>query len=109
MWRGQRPATGQVSSDDRIVMIGRVFVTPKPEFLDPQGQAIRHSLHALGYAEVADVRFGKYLELQVTGADPEAVRQRLEEMCRRLLANEVIEEYRIEVAGHADGVERKGE
>jgi len=90
-------------------MIGRVFVTPKRELLDPQGQAIRHSLHALGYAEVADVRFGKYLELEVTGADPEAVRQRLEEMCRRLLANEVIEEYQIEVAGNPNGVERKGE
>jgi phosphoribosylformylglycinamidine synthase PurS subunit len=90
-------------------MIGRVFVTPKPELLDPQGQAIRHSLHALGYTEVADVRFGKYLELEVTGADLEAVRQRLEEMCRRLLANEAIEEYRIEVAGNADCVEHKSD
>lgn len=80
-------------------MIGRVFVTPKPELPDPQGQTIRHSLHALGYVEVADVRLGKYLEIEVAGRDPEAARQRLEEMCRRLLANEIIEEYRVEVLG----------
>jgi phosphoribosylformylglycinamidine synthase len=79
------------------MMVGRVYVMPKAGVLDPQGQAIRHSLHVLGYAEVADVRLGKFLQIRVSETDPAAARQRIEEMCRRLLANEVIEEYRVEV------------
>lgn len=83
-------------------LIGRIFVMPKDEVLDPQGQAIRQSLHALGYAEVADVRLGKYLEVRLAGEDAEAVRARVDEMCRRLLANQVIEAYRFEIASVPD-------
>ena len=79
------------------MLIGRVFVMPKQEVLDPQGKAIRQSLHALGYGEVDDVRLGKYMELRVRGDDPEQVRARVDDMCRRLLANGVIEEYHFEV------------
>lgn len=78
-------------------MIGRIFVMPKDEVLDPQGQAIRQSLHALGYSEVADVRLGKYLEVRLAGDDAETASARVDEMCRRLLANQVIEAYRFEV------------
>jgi phosphoribosylformylglycinamidine synthase len=78
-------------------MIARVFVMPKQEVLDPQGQAIRHSLHALGYAEVGEVRLGKYLEVEVGGPDLDTAHVRVDEMCRRLLANLVIEEYRFEI------------
>jgi phosphoribosylformylglycinamidine synthase PurS subunit len=84
-------------------MIGRVFVMPKTEVLDPQGKAIRQSLHMLGYGEVADVRLGKFLEIRLSDTEPEAARRRIEEMCRRLLANEVIEEYRIELGRAEDG------
>ena len=81
---------------------------PKQTVLDPQGQAICQSLHALGYAEVADVRLGKYLEVEMRTNDPEAVRAQLDEMCRRLLANEVIEEYRVEIgeSTKAEGVHK---
>ena len=71
----------------------RVFVTLKPGVLDPQGKAIHHALEGLGFAGVNDVRAGKLIELDLaeTVADEE-----VEAMCRRLLANTVIENYRIE-------------
>ena len=70
----------------------KVYVTLKAGVLDPQGQAVARTLGRMGYEEVKDVRIGKYIELEVAGAD----RARLEEMCKRLLANTVIEDYRIE-------------
>jgi phosphoribosylformylglycinamidine synthase len=75
----------------------KVYVTPRPSVLDPQGKAVSGTLHALGYAEVEDVRVGKFLELRVSGGDAAAARQRVEEMCRRLLANTTIEDYRFEI------------
>jgi phosphoribosylformylglycinamidine synthase PurS subunit len=81
----------------------RVFVTLKPSVLDPQGQAVAHSLGRMGFAEVQGARIGKYIEIEIAPADspegdgPEAVRQRVEAMCRELLANPVIEEYRFEL------------
>lgn len=77
--------------------LAHVFVTPKPAILDPQGKAVATSLHSLGYDEVADVRLGKLIELRLHGADETAVRARVDEMCRRLLANEIIEDYRFEL------------
>lgn len=79
------------------MLIGRIFVMPKQEVLDPQGKAIRQSLHALGYEEVDDVRLGKYLEVRLKGDDADRVRSRVDDMCRRLLANGVIEEYHLEI------------
>ncbi len=78
-------------------MRARVYVTRKQGVLDPQGKAIEHSLHALGYAEANDVRIGKYIELALEEADGERARQRVDEMCRQLLANGVIEDYRFEI------------
>ena len=78
-------------------MHARVFITPKKGVLDPQGKAIEHSLHALGFSEARDVHLGKYVELSLEGLDPQQARQRTDEMCRRLLANGVIEDYRFEV------------
>jgi phosphoribosylformylglycinamidine synthase len=83
-------------------MIGRIFVMPKAEILDPQGKAIRQSLRLLGYTDVSDVRCGKFLRVRLTEKDPKVARDRIEQMCRRLLANEVIEEYRIEVSEGED-------
>ncbi len=75
----------------------RVFVTLKRGVLDPQGSAVSRALHAMGYGEVADVRLGKLVELTLDGKLPEAEeRARLDEMCKKLLANTVIEDYRIE-------------
>ena len=74
-------------------MKAKVFVTLKPGVLDPQGQAVAKTLRRMGFAEVEGVRIGKFIEVE--GAGPIA-RARLEEMCASLLANTVIEDYRIE-------------
>jgi len=78
-------------------MKARVFVTPKRGVLDPQGKAVERSLHALGFAEAHDVHIGKYIEMTLEGVDPADARRRTDEMCRRLLANGVIEDYRFEL------------
>jgi len=71
----------------------RVFVTLKSGVLDPQGKAIHHALQGLGFDQVHDVRAGKLIELELAdGTEPSAI----EEMCRKLLANTVIENFRIE-------------
>jgi phosphoribosylformylglycinamidine synthase PurS subunit len=79
------------------LMLAKVYVTPKKAILDPQGKAITHSLQALHYNEVSDVRMGKYLELRLTGVSRAQAEQRVEDMCRRLLANLVIEDFRFEI------------
>ncbi len=75
----------------------RVYVTLKRGVLDPQGSAVGRALRSLGYDEVEDVRLGKYIEMKVReGEATEAAQRRVDEMCRKLLANTVIEDYRIE-------------
>ena len=75
----------------------KIFVSLKNGFLDPQGKAIERSLHTLGYTEVGDVRVGKYLEVEVNAASRAEAESRVREMCDKLLANTVIEDYRYEV------------
>ncbi len=75
----------------------RVFVMPKPGVLDPQGKAIGTALGNLGFAGVGEVRAGKVIELDLDAADADAARAAGEEMARRLLANAVIESFRVEV------------
>jgi phosphoribosylformylglycinamidine synthase PurS subunit len=75
----------------------RVFVTLKPSVFDPQGHVIVESLHGMGYAAVGDVRQGKYFELEVSSRTAEQARQLAAEVADKLLANPVIESYRIEV------------
>ena len=71
----------------------RVYVTLKAGVLDPQGKAVQQALGTLGYSEVREVRLGKYLELSLDDGSEARVR----EMCEKLLANPVIEDYRIEM------------
>jgi phosphoribosylformylglycinamidine synthase PurS subunit len=78
-------------------MKARIYVTLKAGVLDPQGQAVARTLGRLGYDEVQGVRIGKYIEIELGGGDAAAARARVDEMCRRLVANTVIEDYRIEV------------
>ena len=78
----------------------RVYVTLKKGVLDPQGKAIHHALEGLGFAGVQDVRAGKLIELELTDGTSDGD---VEEMCRKLLANIVIENYRIERAENAQG------
>ena len=78
-------------------MKAKVYVTLKPSILDPQGKTVTGALHALGYAAVRDVRQGKYFELDIDAATEQQARSLAREMADRLLANPVIESYRVEV------------
>jgi phosphoribosylformylglycinamidine synthase PurS subunit len=78
-------------------MRARVFVTLKPSVFDPQGRTIVEALHSMGYGGVGDVRQGKYFELDVDAADAGAARALASEVADKLLANPVIESYRIEI------------
>ena len=77
--------------------LAKVFVTLKPTVNDPQGLTIRGALHNLGFNDVASVRAGKYIEVKVNDDDQGRVRERVTEMCRKLLANTVIENYRFDL------------
>jgi phosphoribosylformylglycinamidine synthase len=76
----------------------KVHITLKPGVLDPQGRAIQHALASLGFAGVDDVRQGKYIELDLGDTDQANARARVDEMCKKLLANTVIENYSVEIA-----------
>jgi phosphoribosylformylglycinamidine synthase PurS subunit len=78
-------------------MKARVFVTLKPSVFDPQGQTIADALHSMGYTNVGDVRQGKYFELEIASKSADQARVLAAEVADKLLANPVIESYRIEV------------
>ena len=78
-------------------MKARVFVTLKPSVFDPQGKTIADALHSLGYAGVGDVRQGKFFELDVQAASADQARALASEVANKVLANPVIESYRVEV------------
>jgi phosphoribosylformylglycinamidine synthase len=75
----------------------QVTVTLKSSVLDPQGKAVKHALEALGFRGIHDVRMGKSIEILLDGTQ-EAARQQVDRMCQKLLANTVVESYRIEVS-----------
>ena len=79
----------------------RVHITLKPGVLDPQGKAIENALTNIGFQGVNDVRQGKYIELELADSDPAAANSAVKEMCERLLANTVIENYRVEIVDQA--------
>lgn len=79
-------------------MKATVTVMLKPGVLDPQGKAIAQALHNLGFAGVGEVRAGKVIELDLAETDPGRARAAAEEMARRLLANTVIESFRVDLA-----------
>ena len=78
-------------------MKAKIYVTLKEGILDPQGKAIQQSLEALGYQGLQDIRTGKYLEIRMSSRSMESAQRDLKEMCEKLLANTVIEEYRFEI------------
>lgn len=80
-------------------MKAKVHVTLKNGVLDPQGKAIGHALESLGFAGVCEVRQGKFIELDLDEIDPDRARARVGEMCEKLLANTVIENYSIDLEG----------
>jgi phosphoribosylformylglycinamidine synthase PurS subunit len=80
-----------------VIYRAEVFVTLKPVVNDPAGLTIRGGLHALGFESVQEVRSGKYLTVTLDEPDEDQARRRVENMARQLLANQVIEDYRVEL------------
>ncbi len=78
-------------------MKARVHVTLKNGVLDPQGAAVRHSLGALGFEGVERVRQGKIIEIELAETDADKAKAQIKDMCERLLANTVIEDYSVEI------------
>ncbi len=80
------------------MLLARIIVTPRAELNDPQGRAVHRALETLGFDEVADVRVGKYMEVSLDLQSRARAETRVHEMCERLLSNQVIEDYRFEIA-----------
>ncbi|HLG15378.1 MAG TPA: phosphoribosylformylglycinamidine synthase subunit PurS [Blastocatellia bacterium] len=84
-------------------MKARIYVTLKPSVLDPQGKAIHHAVETIGFRAIQDVRQGKYFEVTLDGAlSRDEARAEVERMARDVLANPVIEEYRVELDSNSD-------
>ena len=79
------------------MFLAKVYITLKPTVNDPQGLTIRGGLHTLGFTNVTSVRAGKYMELKLNEEDRSKAEEQVHQMCRQLLANPVIEEYRFEL------------
>jgi phosphoribosylformylglycinamidine synthase subunit PurS len=75
-----------------------VFVTPKKNVLDPQGAAVSHAMETLGFKNLKNVRVGKVIDIELDGSDSKEARQNLDRICRDLLSNPVIEDYRYEIS-----------
>ncbi len=113
---GPRPARGDAGTPSRIaraaaragrgpapyegngtVLKAKVHITLKNGVLDPQGKAIQTALSHLGFGGVDEVRQGKYIEIKLADTDPAAAKQRVSQMCEKLLANMIIENYSVEI------------
>ena len=81
--------------------LAKVYVTLKPTVNDPQGLTIKGALHNLGFQDVSSVRAGKYIEIEVNENNPAQAKEQVQEMCRQLLANPVIENFRFELADNS--------
>jgi phosphoribosylformylglycinamidine synthase PurS subunit len=78
-------------------MKAKIIITPKKAVLDPQGKTVRNALAQMGYNGVGAVHVGKYLEIELDGADRETARKQIDDACHRILSNPVIEDYRFEI------------
>ena len=78
-------------------MLAKIYITLKKDVLDPQGSVIANSLKSLGYNNIEDVRQGKFIEVKLNTENKETANKQLNEMCEKLLANLVIEDYKVEI------------
>ena len=78
-------------------MLAKIYITLKKDVLDPQGSVIANSLKSLGFNNIEDVRQGKYIEIKLNSENEESANKQLNEMCEKLLANLVIEDYKVEI------------
>ena len=97
MWMGSSRVSSAECPRLSKTIKARVFVTLKPSVFDPQGKTIADALHSLGYTGVGDVRQGKFFELELAATSSEQARALAAEVADKVLANPVIESYRIEV------------
>ena len=80
-----------------VAMKARIIVTPKKAVLDPQGKSVQNALEHMGYQGIGAVHVGKYLEIELAGADGESWRKQIDEACHKILSNPVIEDYKFEI------------
>jgi len=80
-----------------------VRIKPRPGLLDPEGKAVQHALHSLGWSEVGDARVGKVIYLDLEAASPAAATEAATSMCRKILANPVTEDFEVSVTGERAG------
>jgi phosphoribosylformylglycinamidine synthase len=78
-------------------MKAKIIITPKKAVLDPQGKTVQSALAHMGYTEVGDVHVGKYIEIELTGADKSNAQKQINDACHKILSNPVIEDYRFEI------------
>ena len=78
-------------------MLAKIYITLKKDVLDPQGSVIANSLGSLGFNNIEDVRQGKYIEIKLDSENEESANKQVNEMCEKLLANLVIEDYKVEI------------
>ena len=78
-------------------MLAKIYITLKKDVLDPQGSVIANSLKSLGFNNIEDVRQGKFIEVKLNTENKETANKELSEMCEKLLANLVIEDYKVEI------------
>ena len=78
-------------------MLAKIYITLKKDVLDPQGSVIANSLKSLGFNNIEDVRQGKYIEIKLDSENEESANKQINEMCEKLLANLVIEYYKVEI------------
>ena len=78
-------------------MLAKIYITLKKDVLDPQGSVIANSLRSLGFNNIEDVRQGKYIEIKLDSENEESANKQINEMCEKLLANLVIEDYKVEI------------
>jgi phosphoribosylformylglycinamidine synthase subunit PurS len=80
-----------------MAYLAKIHVTLRPSILDPQGKAVEHAIAMLGVSAVRDVRMGKYIELKLDTASESEARQKTEEVCRKLLANPIMEDFTVDM------------
>ena len=78
-------------------MKAKIVITPKKAVLDPQGKTVQSALAHMGYTQVGDVHVGKYIEIELTGADKSIAQKQIDDACHKILSNPVIEDYRFEI------------
>ena len=93
----QDAASSATQPKTETTWLAKIHVTLKPVVLDPQGSAVLGGLHTLGFESVSSVRVGKYLEVTLSAPDQTSAQEAVQQMCSKLLANPVIEQYRFEL------------